>query len=98
MANMVNRQFEKEVPYGGTLNVPSIGNPPTASSETSAAAISFWNITETNTSITIGTWEYSAIAIETIAKKQSSQDLIARYAPKQGYALALAVDTNIFSL
>jgi hypothetical protein len=99
-ANLVNRVFEADVKqFGDTIHVPSIGNL-TAQTKTVAAnaAISYETITETNTNITIGTWEYSAIAIETATKRQVNRDLLERYAPKQGYALALAVDDVLAGL
>lgn len=92
----VNRIFEKELTYGSTLNVPSVSNLSVQSKNTSAnAATIFQTIVETNSTITVGTWEYQAIAVETFAKKQANRDLLATYAPKQGYALGLSIDTSL---
>lgn len=56
------------------------------------------NYTETKTQITLGTWEYSAIAIETATKRQVDRDMVEFYAPEQGYALALSVDDVLAGL
>lgn len=56
------------------------------------------NHTETNTDITVTVWEYNAIALETATRRQANRDLLSMYAPKQGYALALAVDDGVATL
>ena len=92
-AKLVNRGFEDEARFGDTVHVPSVTNLSARTKTLSSnAAITFETQTETNTDITINTWEYAAIAIETALVKQSMQDLVARYTPKMGYALGLAVD------
>lgn len=96
-AALVNRKFEEEVSFGDTVHVPGITNM-TSRTKSLNTAITFETATETNTDITIATNEYAAIAIETSAKKQSMQDLIARYAPKMGYALNLAIDDVLAGL
>lgn len=99
-ANLSNRVFEEDVMnFGDTIHVPSIGNLASRTKTISAnAAITYETITETNTDITVGTWEYAAVAIETATKKQVNRDLLERYAPKQGYALGLAVDDVLAGL
>lgn len=99
-ANLVNRVFEKDVmSFGDVIHVPSVGNLTTQTKSLSAnAATVYETITETNTDITVGTWTYSAIAIETATKRQVNRDLMATYAPKQGYALALALDDVLAGL
>lgn len=91
LAGLFDRQYEGELGYGDILNVPGVTNL-NAQTKSVNAAIVYETQTESNTQITVSTWEYSAIAIETKTKKQAMQDLVKRYAPKQGYALALAID------
>jgi hypothetical protein len=99
MAERVNRQFEDELAVGDTIHVPSRGHLAVVTKNTSAnAATIFETITETNTDIVVQTWQYSAIALETFAKKQSNRDLLAFYAPEQGYALGLAIDDVLAGL
>ena len=97
--NLVDRKFEDEITFGDTVHVPSIGNLTTVSKSTTAnAATLYETVTETNTDILVQTWNYSAIAIETFAKKQVNRDLLAAYAPKMTYALALAIDDVLAGL
>ncbi len=62
------------------------------------AATIYETVTEALTDITVGTWEYNAIALESATRRQANRDLLAFYAPEQGYALALAVDDGIATL
>lgn len=95
----VDRRFEKELSRGDVIHVPSVGNLSVQTKSTTAnAATIYETITETNTDITVSTWEYSAIAIETATKKQVNRDLIETYSPKQGYALGLSVDDTLAAL
>lgn len=93
MAKLADHRYEKGLSYGDTIHVPNVGNL-TAQTKTksSNAEIVFETITETNTDISIATWEYVAIAVESIAKVQSNRDLLKMYNSKMGYALGLAVD------
>ncbi len=98
-AGHVNTVFEDEADWGDTIHVPSIGNLAAQAKNRSAnAATVYETITEANTDIIIGTWEYNGVAIETATKRQVTQDLMARYAPKQGYALALSMDDSLAAL
>lgn len=99
-AELVNRVFEKDVlKFGDTIHVPSVGNLSVQSKNRSSnAATIYETITETNKDITISTWEYQAIAVETATKRQANRDLLALYAPKQGYALAQTVDDVLAGL
>lgn len=99
LPELVNRQFEDELSMGDTIHVPSRGHLSVQTKNTSSnAATIFETITETNTDIVVQTWEYQGIALETYTKKQSNRDLLAFYAPEQGYALALSVDDNLAGL
>lgn len=98
-SELVNRSFEDEASMGDTIHVPSRGHLTVQTKDMSAnAATVFETVTEANTDITIGTWDYSAIAIETATRKQVNRDLLEFYAPEQGYALGLAVDDVVAGL
>ena len=98
-ADLVNRKFEADAQYGDTINVPGVSNLTTQTLNTATiAAIVYETQTETTTAITISTWAYSAIAIQSATARQVNRDLIETYAPKQGYALALKVDDDLAAL
>ena len=98
-AEMVNRVWENDVSFGDTVHVPQRTHLSARTKNTSSnAAITYETQTETNIDITIGTWEYSAIALETATAVQSNRDLLEFYAPEMGYALALAVDDVLAGL
>lgn len=98
-ANRVDRRFEKELKFGDVVHVPSRSHLSVQTKNMSSnAATVYQTITETNTDITVGIWEYQAIAVETATKKQVNRDMIEWYAPEQGYALALSVDDTLAAL
>lgn len=84
---------------GDTVHVPSVGNL-TASTKTIASntAIDYETVTETNVDIVVNVWEYAAMAVEDIIDVQANRDMMALYAGKLGYALALAVDDVLAGL
>lgn len=98
-ANLVDRRFEKEATKGDTIHVPSVTNL-TAQTKTKSnnTAISYETQTESNTDISIATWEYAAVAVESIVKVQGNRDMLKLYAKQMGYALALAVDDALAGL
>jgi hypothetical protein len=99
MAEHVNRRYESELTFGDTIHVPSISNLTVQTKSTTAhAATIFETVTEGTTDITIGTWQYSAIALETATGKQTNRSLLESYAPKQGYALSQAIDDVLAGL
>jgi|2_EtaG_2_1085320.scaffolds.fasta_scaffold22774_2 hypothetical protein len=99
MANLVDRRYEEKLSWGDTIHVPSIGNlAARTKTKASNAAITYETITESNTDISVATWEYAAIACESIVKVQSNRDLLAEYAGKMGFALALAIDDVLAGL
>ena len=96
MARGVDLRYKAALTVGDILNVGTIGNlAAQTKTKASNAAISYETITETNTQITVATWGYSAIAVESIVDLQSYLNAAAAYAPKQGYALALQVDDTL---
>ena len=90
-ANLFDRQYESELSVGDILNVTPIGNL-TAQTKSANTAITYETETPTNLQITVNVWEHASFAVETKTKKQSHLDLAKKYAPKQGYALGLAID------
>ena len=96
MARIVDLRYKPVLNVGDILNVGTISNL-TAQTKTKAAnaANVYETITETNTQITVATWGYSAIAVESIVDLQSYIKAADAYAPKQGYALALQVDDTL---
>jgi len=98
-AKLVDRKFEKNLKMGDLIHVPSVGNL-TAQTKTKSSntAIDFETITETQTDITIATWEYSAMAVEDIVMVQADRNLFPVYAGKMGYALDLSVDNVLAGL
>lgn len=98
-AMLSNRQFESDAAHGDTIHVPSLGNLSVQTKNRSDnAATIFETITESNTDITIATWIYSAIALETATKKQVNRDLLKAYAPKQGFAIGQKIDDDLAAL
>ena len=90
---LVNHEFKEELSYGDIVHVPAITNLTVQTKDRSAnAATIFETVTEANTDITVATWHYAAVAIETATEKQVSQNLLNRYAPKMGYGLGQAID------
>lgn len=96
-ARLVDRKFEASLSFGDKIHVPSLGNL-AAQTKSTNTAIVFETVTETNVDIDIATHEYSAIAVESITEVQSNRDMLAYYAGKMGYALALAVDNVLAGL
>jgi len=94
-ANLVWRVFEKELKaFGDTVHINTRSHLGTRTKVT-RTAIEYEALTDANSDITVNTWEYSAIAVESKTKKQANRDLMAFYAPEQGYTLALSVDTSL---
>ena len=96
LANLVDRKYEAELTYGDILHVNSLSNL-TIQSKTKASntAINYQSVTETATNITVATWQYVAMAVESIVKVQNMKDQLAMYSGKMGYCLALGVDDAV---
>jgi hypothetical protein len=85
--------------HGDTIHVPQVAHLTSRTKNLSAnTAVTFETDTGTHVNITIGTWEYVAMAVETATAKQSYKDLIELYGPEMGYALALGVDDALATL
>ena len=75
-ASKVDRRYEQDLSYGDTIHSPSISNLTTQTKvKASNTILSFQTVTETNTDISIATWEYVALAVESIVKVQANRDL-----------------------
>ena len=100
-ANLVDRKFENGLSFGDTIHVPGVSNLAVRTKSTNGA-VTYATVTETQAqagdggfdgvTVTVTTHDYNAIAIESIAKLQTDRDLMAAYAGKMGYSLALAFD------
>lgn len=98
-ARLVNRKYEDGVSHGDLIHVPQVAHLTSRSKNLSAnTAVLFETDTGTHVNITIGTWEYVAMAVESATAKQAFKDLIELYAPELGYALALGVDDALAAL
>ncbi len=99
LAGLADRRYEKTLKYGDIVN---INNRSHLTAQTKAkstnAALVYETVTDTQVQLTVATWEYSGIAVETIVDKQAMIDLMTAYAPEQGYALDLAVDDVLAGL
>lgn len=98
-ARLVTRKYEDDLSYGDTIRVPQVQHLNSRTKNLSAnTAVTFETDTSTSVNITIGTWSYVAMAVETATAKQSYKDIIELYGPEMGYALALAVDDDLAAL
>jgi len=98
-AELFDRHFEKQLAFGDTLHVTPIGSLTVQTKvDTAAAAVLFETETPTNIDIIVNTWQYAAIAIQTVEKKQSQLDLMGIYGPRMGVALAMAIDQVLAGL
>jgi len=96
-AKLVDRRFEDALQVGDTINIPSV-NDLNVTTKAENTAISYETITEQTKQVTVGTHNYSAIAVESITKVQANRDMLQLYAGKMGYALAKEVDGDIAGL
>jgi len=93
----VDRQFESELKRGQKLWIGNITQP-TARSKTENGAITFETVTETGTSITIGSFYYTAIALEDVVKPMVAVDLLSKYVPGLAYGVHLQEDSDVAAL
>lgn len=97
-ANLVWRVFEKDLKaFGDIVHINTRAHLSTQT-KTTRTAISYEALTDANVDLTVNTWEYSAIAVETKTKKQTNRDMMEFYAPEQGYTLALSIDDVLAGL
>ena len=95
-AELVDRRFESDLKVGDQVHVPGVSNlNDPARTKSLNTAIHYESLIEQQHTITVQTNDYVAIAIEDMAKVQADRDMLALYAGKMGYALALAVDKSL---
>lgn len=97
MAPLVKRYDSLVKQRGDTIHIPHISNL-VANDKTQTAEVTLQNPTETETTIAIDQWKETSFEIEDIVKVQSQYDLRSEYTSKAGYAIAQAVDTDLFGL
>jgi len=93
-AGHVNTEYRSELKKGQILRIQNKSHF-TAQSKTINSAISFETVTETEATITISNYYYSAFALEDVIKPMVSVDQVNLYVPELGYALALQEDDNL---
>ncbi len=93
IANLVDRKYEKELTLGDQIQIPELSNM-TIQSKTKASnsAINYQTLTEEEVTISVATWQYVAMAVESIVKIQAMHDQLKLYSGKMGYCLALGID------
>lgn len=93
----VDRSGEPELKVGQILRRQHISNL-AARSKSANSAISYETVTETEDTVTINNYYYTAFALEDVIKPWVSLDLINAYMPKIGYALAEQADSDLAGL
>lgn len=100
-AGLADTHWKSKLTVGDILNIPYISNP-TASSKSANANIDLEVIgpssAEESETITVSTHQYVAFGVENIVDVQSQTNLRSKYTSAGGYALASAIDTNLFTL
>lgn len=97
MAPLVKRYDTLVKQRGDTIHVPHVSNL-TANDKTQDSEVTLQTVTETETTIAVDQWKEVSFEIEDIVKVQSQYDLRSEYTNKAGYAIAQAVDTDLFGL
>lgn len=93
----VDRRQEAELTMGEKLHIGRISDL-TATTKGENSAISYESTQEVEDTLTINVFSYAAFAIEDVVRPMIKQDLVSRYMPKIGYALAKEIDTAIAAL
>lgn len=93
----VDRRQEAFLKKGQVLHIGEISNL-AARSKSANTAITYETVTETEATVTINNYYYAAFAMEDVITPMVSVDLVAKYMPKLGYALAKQEDDDIAAL
>jgi hypothetical protein len=92
------RKLDPQTVQGNrTLHIPHYSNM-TANTKTQGTPVTYEAITQTNQDITINTWRYVAMEVNSLVEVQSRYDLIEGYSDKMGYALARGFETDLAGL
>lgn len=97
MANLVNKQYEKDLTYGDTVHIVSIAEM-TADQMTPGTALVPVAPTETEQTLVIDQYYGKAIEIQEVLKKQSMYELRQPYTAAMGRAIATAIDSSLLGL
>ena len=93
----VDRSFESDLRRGQILRIGNITQP-TARSKTVNTAITFETVTETEKTITIASYYYTAIALEDVIQPMVSVNLLDKYVPGLAYGVHLQEDSDLAAL
>lgn len=97
MAPLVKRYDSLVKQRGDTIHIPHISDL-SAQTKTQNSEVTLQTVTETETTISINSWQEVSFEIEDIAKVQSQYDLRSEYTNKAGYAIAKKVDSDLLAL
>jgi N4-gp56 family major capsid protein len=97
LAPLVKRYDSLVKMRGDTIHVPRVSNL-SANDKIQDSEVTLQTVTETEVGIDIDQWKEVSFEIEDIVKVQSQYDLRSEYTAKAGYAIAQAVDTDLFAL
>ena len=93
-AENVDRSFESELKRGQILYIGNITQP-TARAKSENTAITYETVVETGTTITIGTFYYTAVALEDVVKPQVAINVLDKYVPGLSYGVHLQEDSDL---
>lgn len=96
MGNLVNKQYQRDLSYGDTVHIVSIGEM-TADVMVPGTALVPVAPTETEQTLVIDQYFGKAIEIQEVLKKQSMYDLRAPYTERMGRAIAVAMDSSLLA-
>lgn len=95
--SIVDRQFEGELSRGQILRIGNITQP-TATAKSANTALTYETVTETESTITISSFYYTAIALEDVIRPQVSINLLEKYIPGLSYGLGYQEDSDLAAL
>jgi len=96
-AKLVKKIENDKIKYGDTLHIPH-GSAETARDKAEETVIAFNSTAESKTDLSINKHKYLAKLIEDIVKAQSIVDQVMIAKEQIGYALAVALDTDLMTL
>lgn len=97
LAPLVKRYDSLVKQRGDTIHIPRVSNL-SAQDKIQDSEVTLQTVTETEVPINIDQWKEVSFEIEDIVKVQSQYDLRSEYTAKAGYAIAQAVDSDLFAL
>lgn len=93
----VDRQQEAQLKKGQVLRIGELSNL-AARSKAANTAITYETVTESEATVTINNYYYAAFAMEDVITPMVSVELVSKYMPKLGYALAKQEDDDLAAL